>query len=60
MKKLFATKLIAAHALFYWSAACFAHENHGLTGSHWHATDTLGLLLVGALAGLALWWSGRQ
>ena len=25
---------------------------------HWHATDTLGLLLVGGLAALAVWLAG--
>ena len=35
----------------------FAHEGHGLAGSHWHATDTFGLLLVGGLAALAVWFT---
>jgi hypothetical protein len=31
--------------------AASAHEGHGLPGaSHWHASDTLGLLLVVVLA----------
>jgi hypothetical protein len=31
--------------------AAKAHEGHGLPGaSHWHATDTVGLLVVVALA----------
>ncbi|MBA2964917.1 MULTISPECIES: hypothetical protein [Ramlibacter] len=34
-----------------------AHDGHGLAGSHWHATDSAGLLLVAALAALALWFS---
>ncbi len=33
------------------AAAASAHEGHGLPGtSHWHASDTLGLLLVVVLA----------
>ena len=37
-----------------------AHEGHGLPGpSHWHATDTLGLLLVAVLAAGA-WFIGRR
>ena len=37
-----------------------AHEGHGLPGpSHWHATDTLGLLLVAVLAAGA-WFFGRR
>ncbi len=38
-----------------------AHEGHGLPGaSHWHATDTLSLLLVGAVAAAAVWWLRRK
>ena len=33
----------------------WAHEGHGLAGAHWHATDTLGLLLVGGVATLLIW-----
>jgi hypothetical protein len=51
------SKMIAAGALLVRAGAGFAHEGHGLAGSHWHATDTFGLLLVGALAALALWLS---
>ena len=52
MKKIsIATSLLSA------SAGAFAHEGHGLLGSHWHATDTFGLLLVAGAAGLALWFS---
>ncbi len=33
------------------ATAASAHEGHGLPGtSHWHASDTLGLLLVVVLA----------
>jgi len=38
-----------------------AHDGHGLPGSsHWHATDTLGLLLVAALAAGACWLNRRK
>jgi hypothetical protein len=50
---LTATALAAALA----ALPVLAHDGHGLAGSHWHATDTLGLLLVGGLAALALWLS---
>jgi len=33
-----------------------AHEGHGLTGAHWHATDAWGLA-VGSLVALAVWLS---
>ena len=39
--------------------AAFAHEGHGLAGAHWHATDTLGLVLVTVLAAIALWASRK-
>ncbi|MBA4445294.1 hypothetical protein FHL01_07225, partial [Cylindrospermopsis raciborskii CS-506_C] len=42
------------------ATAASAHEGHGLPGaSHWHATDTLGLLLVVLLAAGA-WIIGRR
>ena len=42
MNKLIATVTLAALPLL-----ATAHEGHGLPGgSHWHATDTAGLLLV--------------
>jgi hypothetical protein len=38
-----------------------AHSGHGMPGtSHWHATDTAGLLLVVLLAGAAWWLSRRK
>jgi hypothetical protein len=54
MNKLLAT----AAALLPFAA--LAHEGHGLPGpSHWHATDTLGLLLV-AVGAAAAWWLARR
>lgn len=54
LRKLFASSSAVA------TIAAQAHEGHGLPGaSHWHATDTAGLLLVGGLAAIALWfWIG--
>jgi hypothetical protein len=38
-----------------------AHEGHGLPGaSHWHATDTVGLLTLALAVCAALWWRGRK
>ena len=59
MKLPFTTKLIAGCALLACTAATFAHEGHGMgASSHWHATDSFGLLLVAGLAALAIWLSG--
>lgn len=58
-KHPFTTLFIAAYALFTGTSAAFAHDGHGLMGSHWHSTDALGFLVVGCLAGVAIWLSGR-
>jgi hypothetical protein len=42
-----------------WPAAVFAHDDHGLSGSHWHASDTWGFVTGGALLALAVWLSRR-
>jgi hypothetical protein len=46
-----ALTLLAAHGL------ALAHEGHGMQGSHWHATDLLGLVV--GLAVAALTWRSR-
>ncbi len=48
--------LIAACALLISPAVSFAHEGHGLFGSHWHATDVWGFVALAAIAGAALWF----
>ena len=53
-----ARTLLTAASLTACGATAFAHEGHGLgEGSHWHASDTLGLLLVGAVAAYFYWRS---
>jgi hypothetical protein len=37
-----------------------AHDGHGLTLPHWHATDTLGFVALGAVVAAALWASRRK
>ena len=56
-ENLFATKNIAAGGLFMLANRAFAHEGHGLSGSHWHASDTWGFVAVGGLLALAIWLS---
>lgn len=58
-KPTFTTLLIAACALSTSASTVFAHDGHGLMGSHWHATDVLGFVVVSALAAAAIWLSGR-
>ncbi len=37
----------------------FAHDGHGLFGSHWHPTDALGFVAVAGLIVLAVWLSKK-
>ena len=37
-----------------------AHEGHGLSGPHWHATDALGFVVLGVIVGAALWATRRK
>jgi hypothetical protein len=55
------TKILAlsTSALLAGTSA-LAHDGHGLAGSHWHASDTLGLLLIAVLAAAAVWSSGGR
>ncbi len=39
------------------TASAWAHEGHGMLGAHWHASDTLGFLVV--VVGLAVWFSRK-
>ncbi len=51
---------IALAASVLTQAAAHAHEGHGMPGaSHWHATDTAGLLLA-AVAVIAIAWISRK
>ena len=52
-----------------WLAACVlagvpwwaaAHEGHGETGVHWHATDVWGFIALGVVAAVALWYQRRK
>jgi hypothetical protein len=51
--RLFVAALAGLHA------PVWAHEGHGLWGSHWHATDVLGFAVVIALA-FGAWVIGRR
>ena len=48
-----ALTLLAANGL------ALAHDGHGMEGSHWHATDLLGLLVGLGVAAL-IWRSGKD
>jgi hypothetical protein len=38
-----------------------AHDGHGSTGAHWHATDVWGFFALAVIAaGAVAWWRGRD
>ena len=39
------------------ATATYAHNGHGLVGTHWHATDVLGFVAAALVMGLAVWLS---
>jgi len=48
-------------ALLAGSGLASAHETHGLTGaSHWHATDALMFVGLGAVVAVSLWLARRK
>jgi hypothetical protein len=55
----FKTQLITACAGGLGATATFAHDGHGLSGTHWHATDTLGFVAVAAMMAVAFWLSRK-
>jgi hypothetical protein len=48
-------KLTAVSALLASAGGTFAHEGHGLSGGHWHATDVAGFVALSALVAFAVW-----
>ena len=54
-----AIKFIATGALLTSTNASFAHDGHGLHGSHWHATDLWGFVAIGLVLAVAI-WQGRK
>lgn len=40
--------------------AALAHEGHGLSGAHWHATDLWGFAALLAAIGALAWWSRKR
>ena len=44
----------------FWVATARAHDGHGLSGAHWHATDAVGFIAAAVAAGAYLWWRGRK
>ena len=43
-------------ALALAAAPALAHEGHGMSGGHWHATDAWGLIGLAVVLAGALWF----
>ena len=52
-----APKLLLVTLINLSATATFAHNGHGLVGTHWHATDVLGFVAAALVMGLAVWLS---
>lgn len=50
-------KKVAAYALSTGATAVFAHEGHGMDGTHWHATDVWGFIALGGMMVVAIWFA---
>jgi hypothetical protein len=50
-------KYAAGYVLLTLTLPVFSHNWHGLTGSHWHATDAWGLVALGVAITAAIWLS---
>ena len=50
---------ITATCIALTGTAAWGHDNHGLSGAHWHATDAWGFVVTGLLVALAIWLGGR-
>lgn len=57
MKHLSTLKTLATLAMGTLTGAAGANDGHGMTGSHWHATDAAGFAAVAVLLALAIWLS---
>jgi hypothetical protein len=52
-------KLIAICVTLMVAPAVFSHDGHGLQGTHWHATDSLGFVAVAVMLAVAVWLSRK-
>ena len=52
-----APKLLLVTLINLSATATFAHNGHGLVGTHWHATDVLGFVAAALVVGVAVWLS---
>ena len=49
-----------ATLLALWATRARAHDGHGLTTSHWHASDSWGFVALAVLMAAAIWSSRKD
>lgn len=54
-----AKKFIASSVALIQAHHVLAHDGHGFTGPHWHASDVAGLAALGVLVAVAIWLSKK-
>jgi hydrogenase/urease accessory protein HupE len=54
-----AAKLTVLLALLTGADTLFAHDGHGMTGAHWHATDLFGFVAMAVLVAVVIWQSRK-
>ena len=57
MKTPAALKIVTAYVASAAASSAFAHDGHGMAGSHWHSTDAWGFVALGLFLALAVWLS---
>jgi hypothetical protein len=53
-------KLTAACASLALPLLAAAHDGHGVTGAHWHASDAVGYVALAVLAAAAMWLGWKK
>ena len=59
MKSAKNIKFIATCLTLTGASAVFANPGHGISGTHWHATDAWGFAALGLMLALAIWLTRR-
>jgi hypothetical protein len=57
MKNSLIHRAASGIALLGATAGALAHEGHGMSGPHWHATDVWGFAVLAGLVAVAVWLS---
>ena len=53
-------KIMHVLGLLLVSASATAHDGHGFTGSHLHASDLFGFTVLAVVFGGLVWWRDRK